>query len=163
FKHGRANTSLWTYIHTPNEFIQALSDFFVATETELSSREDFKGLERELTEIVTAIVTQVKTEDFLESAFYRMAAAHQSKIVKNPLANLDKIEKKPWAYTSGGSMATLVSCFFGLEDKPFEVSRWVENPMELLVFFIDTMKQTPHKLMADYLNKQNKSMLIHSP
>lgn len=163
FKHGRANTSQWTYIYTPNQFIQALSDFFVATETELSTREDFKGLERELTEIVTAIVMQIKTEEFLESAFYRMAAAHQSRMVKNPLANLDKIEKKPWAYTSGGSMATLVSCLFGLEDKPFEISRWVENPMELLVFFIDTMKQTPPKIMGEYMHKPNKSMLIHSP
>jgi hypothetical protein len=163
FKHGRSNTSQWTYIRTPAEFIQSLSDFFIATEIELASRDDFKGLERELTEIVTAIVTHIKTEEFLETAFYRMAAAHQSRIVKNPLENLDKIEKKPWAYTSGGSMATLVSCFFGLEDKPFEISRWVENPMELLVFLIDTVKQIPHKLMNDYINKPNKSMLIHSP
>lgn len=163
FKHGRSNTSLWTYIKTPAEFIQALSDFFIATETELASRDDFKGLERELTEIITAIVTHIKTEEFLETAFYRMAAAHQSRIVKNPLENLDKVEKKPWAYTSGGSMATLVSSFFGLEDKPFEISRWVENPMELLVFLVDTMKQIPHKLMNDYVSRPNKSMLIHSP
>jgi hypothetical protein len=163
FKHGRANTSQWTYIRNPNDFIQALSDFFIATETELSSREEFKGLDRELTEIVTSIVMQVKTEEFLETAFHRMAAVHQSRDFKNPLANLDKIEKKPWAYTSGGSMATLVSCFFGLEDKPFEVSRWVENPMELLVFLIDTIKQVPHKLMSEYTSKANKSMLIHSP
>jgi len=163
FKHGRANTSQWTYIQHPNEFIQALSDFFIATETELLSREEFQGLDRELTEIITAIVTHIKTQEFLETAFYRMAKAHQSRVIKNPLANLDKIEKKPWAYTSGGSMSTLVSCFFGLEDKPFEISRWVENPMELLVFLIDTIKQIPHKLMSDYINKPNKSMLIHSP
>lgn len=163
FKHGRTDTSQWTYIKTPIEFIQSLNDFFISTETELSSSEEFQGLEKELTEIVTAIVMQIKTREFLETAFYRMASTHQSKIVKNPLEHLEKIEKKPWAYTSGGSMATLVSCFFGLEDKPFEVSRWIENPMELLVFLVDAMKQVPHKLMEDYLKKPNKSMLIHSP
>lgn len=163
YKHGRANTSQWTYIHNPNDFIQALGSFFTATEIELSSRQEFTGLERELSEIITSTVQHTKTDEFLETAFYRMAAAHNSRIVKKPLEHLDKIEKKPWAYTSGGTMGTLVSCYFGLEDKPSEISRWVENPMELLVYFVDTIKQIPHKLMEDYASNPKKSMLIHSP
>jgi hypothetical protein len=163
YKHGRTNISSWTFIHNPNEFIDALSSFFIATETELSSREEFSGLERVLSEIVTIIAVHIKTPEFLETAFYRMAAVHQTRIIKNPLENLDKIEKKPWAYTSGGSMSNLISCYFGIDDKPFEVARWVENPMELLVFLVDTVKHIPAKLMEDYIKNPQKSMLIHSP
>lgn len=163
YKYGRSNTSQWTYIRTPNEFVEALVSFFTSTENELNSSEALQGLDRELSEIVTAVVNHVRTKEFLETAFYRMAAAHNTPIVNDPLEHLDKIEKKPWAYTSGGTMGTLVSCYFKLENKPTEVSRWMESPTELLVFLIDTIKQTPPKLMESYLADPNKSMLIHSP
>jgi len=92
-----------------------------------------------------------------------MAASHHTSIPKNPLEHLDKIEKKPWAYTSGGTMGSLVSCYFHLDQKPTESARWVENPMELLVFLIDTIKQIPPKMMDDFIKGSRKSMLIHSP
>ncbi len=163
YKHGRTNTAQWTHIHDPQEFIECLCSFFNASERELIHHDDFTGLERELTDITTAVVTHLRSEEFLETAFYRMAAAHQTRAIKDPLHNLDKIEKKPWAYTSGGTMGTLVSCYFGLEDKPTEVSRWVENCMELLVFFVDTIKQIPPKLTQDFISHPQKSLLMHSP
>ena len=92
-----------------------------------------------------------------------MAAAHKTRMVRDPLEHLDLIEKKPWAYTSGGTMSGLVSSYFRLEQPPAEVARWVENPTELLVFLIDTMKQTPPKIMQEFLDHPDKSMLIHSP
>lgn len=163
YKYGRANTSQWTYIYNSNEFIEALSAFFTATEIEIASREEFNGLQQELTEIVTAVATHVKNKEFLESAFHRMAIAHHTPVIKDPLEHLDKIEKKPWAYTSGGTMGSLVSCYFRLEHPPTEVSRWVENPMELLVFLADTLKQIPAKLSDPYSKNPRKGMLIHSP
>lgn len=163
YKYGRSNTSQWTFIHNPNEFIEALASFFTATENEISSSEVVEGLQKEFSEIVTAIVSHIRTKEFLESAFYRMAAAHNTPIIRDPLEHLDKIEKKPWAYTSGGTMGTLVSCYFKLENKPHEVSRWMESPLELCVFLVDTIKQIPPKLMEGYLSDPNKSMLIHSP
>ena len=163
YKYGRASSSQWTYIHSPEEFIDSLYSFFIATETELSSRSEFTGLEQELSELITAAASQIRTPQFLESAFVRMAIFHKTPLVKNPLENLSKIEKKPWAYTSGGTMSSLVSCYFRLENKPTEVGRWVENPMELLVFFIDTLKQIPHQIMADFQKNGRKSLLIHSP
>ena len=60
YKYGRANTSQWTYIYNPNEFIEALSAFFTSTETELASRKEFEGLQQELSEIITAVITHVK-------------------------------------------------------------------------------------------------------
>lgn len=163
YKYGRTNTSQWTYIENPQDFVGALNSFFIATENELVSRQEFKGLEQELSEIITAVVTQIKTVEFLETAFYRMAVVHKSKIIKDPLEHLDQIDKKPWAYTSGGTMGSLVSCYFGLEQLPAETARWVENPMELLVFFVDTLKQIPPKYMDHFFKENRQSLLMHSP
>lgn len=163
YKYGRSNTSQWTRIKTPNEFIEDLAAFFTATETEIVSIKSYEGMQTELSDIITAIVTHVRTKEFLETAFHRMAIAHQMPIIRDPLEHLDKIEKKPWAYTSGGTMGTLVSCYYRREQKPTEVSKWVESPIELLVFLVDSLKQIPHKLMEPYLTDPKKSMLVHSP
>lgn len=163
YKHGRANTSQWTKIQNGNEFIEALSSFFVATEPHISSDPALKGMEREFSEIVTSIINHIKTREFLETAFYRMAAAHRTPIVKDPLTNLDKIEKKPWAYTSGGTMNTLVSCYYRNTEKPTETNRWVENETELLVYLLDTMKQLSPADADLYFKGSRSSILMHSP
>ncbi|NGX42099.1 MAG: hypothetical protein K940chlam7_00376 [Chlamydiae bacterium] len=163
YKYGRSNTSQWTQINNHMEFIDALASFFIATETELTNAPEMKGLEEDLTEIFTAIVTHVRSTEFIETAFHRMAATHHSPIIKDPLENLGKVEKKPWVYTSGGAMSTLVSCYFRLETKPKEVSRWVENPMELLVFLIDSVKEVSDKILDEFEADPEKSLLIHSP
>ena len=163
YKYGRSNTAQWAYIQNAQEFIEALHSFFIASETEISSRQEFSHLEQELSEIITAITNQIRLPEFIETAFERMAIFHKTPLVKNPLENLEKVDKKPWAYTSGGGMGTLVSSYFRLDGKPVEVSRWVENAMELLVFFIDTMKQIPPKLMDDFIKTGRRSLLIHSP
>lgn len=162
-KHGRGNTAQWTQIYTADEFIEALIGFFTATESEIRHSAEMEGLEEEFTEMITAVVLKIRSPEFLESAFTRMAAAHHIAPIADPLNNLDKIEKKPWAYVSGGSMVTLISTYYRSEEKPHEVARWVESPTELLLFLIDTMKQLPPKLKDEYGKNPNKSMLIHSP
>ena len=163
YKYGRSNTSQWSYIYSPTDFIEALSSFFIATEHEIASSDHFSAVQAELSEVITAVVTHIRTKEFLESAFYRMAAAHQTSLVADPLNHLDQIDKKPWAYTSGGTMNTLISCYFRLEDKPTEVSRWVENPFELSVFLVDTIKQMPTKITDVFNHSSSKSLLMHSP
>lgn len=163
YKHGRANTAQWTRIKTPSEFIEALASFFVSTEIEISTSEEMVGLERELSDLTTAIVMQIRTPEFLETAFHRMARAHHVAPIKNPLENLDRIDKKPWAYTSGGTMGSLVSSYWKREQPPTDISRWVENPAELLVFLVDTMKTMPPKIAAEFESNPKKSLLIHSP
>ncbi len=163
YKHGRSNTSQWTLIKTPNQFIDSLGSFFTAIELELSSSDEFEGLQTELTEIITAVVSHVRTTEFIETAFHRMAAAHNTRAIKDPLEHLDSIEKKPWAYTSGGGMDTLISCYYKLDNPPTIISRWVDNPTELLVFIIDTLKQIPPKIIEEFLNAPSKSMLMQSP
>ena len=163
YKHGRENTSQWTLIYSPQEFIEALSSFFVMTEPEIVNASDMQGLEDELSQIITRLVTHVKTDEFLISAFHRMAEAHHAPIIKDPLEHLEIIDKKPWAYISGGTMDNLISCYFRLEEKPKSIERWVENELELLVFFIDTIKQMPHSILDKYLASKELSLLIHSP
>jgi hypothetical protein len=163
YKHGRSNTAQWQPIKTPNEYIDALVSFFTMSESEISGSEELQGMHEEFGQIVTAIVNHVKTKEFLETSFYRMGAAHNTRVVKNPLENLDKIEKKPWVYTSGGTMTTLVSCYWRREQKPTEVSRWVESPIELAVFLIDSIKQLPGKNSEELLKAPSNALLMHSP
>lgn len=163
YKHGRANTSQWTLIFTPGEFIDSLSAFFLASEKELIGDPRFEGLQDEVSEISTKLITHVRGNEFIESAFYRMAIAHNVAPLKDPLEHLDKIEKKPWAYTSGGGMHNLMSCYFRFDGRPVEEQRWVENEMELLVFFVDTMKQMPEKISEEYLKRPDRGLLAHSP
>ncbi len=163
YKHGRSNTSQWTRIQNANEFIEALSSFFVATESQIAGDDALKGLERDVSEIISSIINQIKTKEFLETAFYRMAEAHKTPIMKDPLEHLDKIEKKPWAYTSGGTMNTLISCYYRRDDKPLDIGRWVENETDLLTYLIDTVKQIPPISIDPYLKDRRSSLLIHSP
>lgn len=163
YKHGRSNTSQWTRIQNQHEFIDALSSFFVATEPQIAHALDGKKIEKDLSDVVTGIINHIKTKEFLESAFHRMAIAHKAPLIKDPLDNLDYIEKKPWVYTSGGTMNTLVSCYYRIEDRPKEVEKWVENEMELLVYLADTIKQIPYPFINPYLKEQRQSLLMQSP
>lgn len=163
YKHGRSSTSQWSPIKTPGDFIEALASFFSMTEPQIASMFEKEGVEKELTDVVTSIISHIRTKEFLETAFHRMAIAHRTPPIADPLNHLDQIEKKPWAYTSGGTMKTLVSTYFRLHEKPKEVSKWVENELELLVFLADTLKHIPQKLMEPYLNGSRTSMLVESP
>lgn len=163
FKHGRTNPSLWSLIYTPDQFIDHLARFFVLIENDISSREDLKLFQNEIPVIFDEIIRHVRTKDFLVSAFTRIALAHNLKPQSDPLNNLDKIPKKPWVYTSGGSMASLISCLYGLSDTPHEKSTWVESEMELLVFMADVLKELSSQLSQKYLDDKTKSMLAYTP
>jgi len=163
YKAGRSAVSQWERISTPLQFVDALVGFFVTTEKEILDSPELEGLEEDISRVVTAVVTHVKTQEFLETAFHRMARAHKVPMIEHPLENLDRVEKKPWVYTSGGTMGSLVSSYFGREMMPHEVSRWVESPTELCVFLIDTVKQMSPKASGLFLEEPKKSLLIHSP
>lgn len=163
YKHGRMNTSQWTRIDSPQEYSDALASFFVATESELSHMDELHGFEQEVGEWVTLLVNHVKTKEFLESAFQRVAIRNRSPIIKNPLENLEKVDKKPWAYTSGGSLEHLLMNYFKLRDKPQVVSRWVESPTELVVFIVDTLKKLPPKVQEELKSDEQMSLLMQSP
>lgn len=163
YKHGRDNTSQWSLIFSASDFIDYLANFFIATEGLLAAELPGKEFGQLLSTIVTAVVTHVKTEIFLKTALERMARAHGVALIPNALEQLDKVEKKPWVYTSGGSMKTLLSCYFGRGEPPTETSRWVESPLELLIFLVDTLKQMPHEQSQIFTPSSGKALLMHSP
>lgn len=163
YKHGRQNTSAWTFIRNYQEFIDTLTSFFNAFEVEFNRDPNIAGIEKEFTETITQMAVHIRSDDFINSAFHRMAIAHKTAPIKEPLKNLDKIAKKPWAYTSGGTMATLIANYFSREDKPAEASTWVESPQELLIFLEDLIKKMPYKEAEKFLEKRYASFLIHSP
>lgn len=159
YKYGRTNPSLWTKVTSLDEYIEALVSFFTITEQELLHRPEVQGIEAEFSSIITRLANHVRSDEFLESAFARTAIAHGVRPIAHPLANLQHVEKKPWVYTSGGSMNSLVSAYFCLEDKPEEVSRWVENETELLAFLIDTTRLSMNRSGAP----RPERLLMHSP
>jgi hypothetical protein len=163
FKHGRTNPSLWTLIYTPDEFVDNLARFFVLIENEILNKEYFKNFEKEIPYLFDEIIRHLRSKEFLITAFARIAKANQLAPIKDPLNNLDKIPKKPWVYTSGGSMASLVSCLYGLNHEPSQKAKWVESELELLVFLVDILKEMPWANAKKYVEKSDASLLAFSP
>lgn len=163
YKHGRADPSLWTLIYNAEQYIDSLLDFFTATETQIASECSWEGGERDVLDLTAAIVGHIRTEAFLTSALKRMAKAHQSPLTRASLADLQSLEKKPWAYTSGGTMTTLLKTYFCREGELTQEEKWVENESELLIFILDTLKSLPPKITDPYLRDPSKAMLMTSP
>ena len=163
YKSGRFRSSQWVLIKTPSDFIESLVGFFTLTENEMALSDQIKLVEREFREATTAIVMHIKTPEFLESSLFRMAKTHNTPIIKDPLNHLDKIDKKPWAYTSGGTMESLVSHYYKREEKPTKVARWVEHELELSVFLLETVRNFPVELIDEIEQEPEKSFLMHSP
>lgn len=163
YKWGRTNTSSWTLITNAAEFIDALANFFTITERELGNYAEFAGYEKELGILISEMVNKVRSREFLESAFDRMADAHGVPRVPDPLNNLEKVSKKPWMYTSGGSINSLVGCYWKREAKLTEIEKWMESPTELFTFVLDTLKEVPANTLETFVKNPKKSMLVHSP
>lgn len=161
YKGGRGHQ--WERIEGPDQFAESLANFFIATEQEITRTPECEGIEQEVSRLITSLVNHVRTTEFMESALQRLAQAHGERLVANPLQNLDKVKKKPWVYTSGGTMGSLITAYFKLEDKPEERDRWVENPTELLAFFLDTVRQLPKDRRTFLEKNPDTSLLIHSP
>ncbi|MGE3953975.1 MAG: hypothetical protein AB7F31_02100 [Parachlamydiales bacterium] len=158
YKQGREAPSAWTWIDGPDSYITSLVDFFIATEPQL--REEFGEL---IGELVGVIVRHIRSEPFLESALVRLAKAYQTPLPKEPLAHLDRVERKPWLYLSGGTMGELVAGYLGLEEVPKMRQRRVESPHDLLVFLLDTMKELPPAKSDPFIHNPMASMLMQSP
>lgn len=163
YKHGRSDPSLWTLIYNADQYIDALLDFFKATESQIAAACEWEGGEDEILELTSAIIVHIRSSAFLESALQRMAKAHDTPIVKSPLKNLPALEKKPWAYVSGGTIITLLKTYFCRESELTTEGKWVESESELLIFILDTLKNLPPKISNPFLKNPEKGMLMTSP
>ncbi len=163
YKHGRPDPSVWTLIYDAEEYIDVLLDFFTATESSIASACEWEGGQQEVLELTSAIIAHLRTRTFLETALQRMAKAHAAPLLQSPLRNLQAIEKKPWAYTSGGTMTTLLKTYYCREAELTSEEKWVENETELLIFILDTLKNLPPKITNVFLKGPRKVMLMASP
>jgi hypothetical protein len=163
YKHGRSDPSLWTLIYDSDQYIDSLIHFFSATESQIAAECDWEGGGQEVLEITSAMIAHVRTRVFLETALQRMARAHRAPVFQSPLKNLQAIEKKPWAYTSGGTMTTLLKTYYCRENELTSEEKWVENESELLIFILDTLKNLPPRITDPFLKDPHHAMLMTSP
>jgi hypothetical protein len=161
YKHGRPDPSLWTLIHDADQYIDSLLDFFTATESQIAVECSWEGGNQEILDITSAVIAHVRTRTFLETALQRMGKAHRVPLIS--LKNLQMIEKKPWAYTSGGTMTTLLKTYYCRENELTTEEKWVENESELLIFILDTLKNLPPNTTNAFLKDPRKAMLMTSP
>lgn len=163
YKHGRRDPSTWTVIQTGEEYIQALKSFFLAVETRVSSAYEWKEGEEVLEELTTSLIHYLDEERFLSSAIERMGKAHRVSQKGGALEDIERFQKKPWSYTSGGTMHTLLRCYYCLENDLSEEKVTLENPLHLLVFLLDLMKGLPYKTTRLFEENLEKGMLMFSP
>lgn len=150
YKHGRADPSQWTYIHSEREFQDALFSFFRLTEPQILDDCGWKRGKKELERVTTLIFNHVQTEEFMKSATERISKMYKQK-------------RTPWSYASGGTMETLVKCYYA-EENPIELEeRWVDSATDLLTFLIDTMKGLSGHVQDLYLENPDMGMLMYSP
>ena len=96
YKYGRSQTALWTMIHTPEEYIQHLTSFFVSTEIDLVQLPSCEGLEKDISDLVTVAINTIKRPEFLESSLVRLARAYHEALIPNPMEHLQQVKRKPW-------------------------------------------------------------------
>jgi len=163
YKHGRRDPLAWTLIHNEKEYIQSLNHFFLATEPQIAAECEWEEGEKELQELTTLLIHHLNTEEFLTSAIERMGKAHKTKQSGALIENISQVEKKPWSYTSGGTMHTLIRCYYCLEKDLTEEKRPIENPMDLLIFLLDLLKGLPYTATKAFEDNPKKGMLMYSP
>lgn len=163
FKHGRRDPSVWTLIQDGKTYVQSLKSFFIAVEPMIAAESEWEKGEEVLQELTTLLMHHLDTEEFLISAIERMGKAHQTVQKRSSLENIERFEKKPWSYTSGGTMHTLIRCYYCLEKELSEESRQIESPMDLLIFLLDLMKSLPYNVTRPFEENSEKGMLMYSP
>ncbi len=157
YKHGRRDPSQWTLIYTEEQFVQALVDFFSATEPQIAAVCDWKGGQEEVFKITSAIIHHVRSAVFIESAKERAARSSRA---HHPS---EGGQKTPWAYTSGGTLTTLVKTYYRRASELTWEEKWVENETELVIFLIDALKLAPPLVTDLFVKEPNLGMLANSP
>lgn len=150
YKYGRSKTSVWSLIYTAKQYITALCDFFSTIETVLKHELEDSPNVNLLTEVTSALLALLQTEEFLQTAFLRIAKAHK----EAPPKDLEKASKKPWSFTAGGSMSNLLSVYYKKESAVTDEEFWADNTTDLLSAIITHTKN---------ISSTHKEILISSP
>ena len=154
YKHGRSDPLLWTPILDRKGYQNTLRDFFLSVEPALlamlESEED-KPLVEDLT---GKLSLHVQTDLFMSSAEERIQQRDET---------TKRFAKTPWSYLSGGSMTTLLSCYYCLEKEMQVAKNTPSSPFDLLVFLFELLKDLPYRITRLFENNPDKGMLMFSP
>lgn len=142
YKHGRRDPSAWTFIQSEEEFFSALRHFFVAVEPQVAAECEWEEGVKELELLTTDLVHFIDTETFHKTALRK---------------------KKPWSYTSGGSLHTLLKGYFSIEGEINEEKRPIKDPTDLLTFLLDLLKSLPYHVTKPFETDPHASLLMYSP
>ncbi|MEM8727479.1 MAG: hypothetical protein AAGE99_02030 [Chlamydiota bacterium] len=142
YKHGRSDPTAWTFIRDENAFFDSLRHFFIAVEPQLVAACEWEGGIKELEALTTKLVHFIDTD-----TFHRF-------VLK---------EKKPWSYTSGGSLHTLLKGYFMIEKTIAEEKRPIESPTDLLTFLLELLKNLPYSVTKPFETDADASLLMYSP
>lgn len=162
FKNGTTSLARWQPIYNAQQFIEALTTFFRVSEMEIKDKEEFIGIERDLSEIVTALMLHVRSDRFLQLSFQRLL---REKGLNDPPMELHLLENStttPWCFVSGGTMDALVSHYYGRLEEA-SISRFTPYRCdELWVFLIDTIRSLPQWLKDKMDKPPGLPLLMHS-
>ncbi len=134
FKHGRSDSSLWTWIHDQTQFIQALVEFFTLIEQPLTHVCTTEVEKKVLEEMTTVVILHVRSDEFIQMVLARAKASN----------------RLPWAYLSGGSVSQLIPLYFRTNSLKKE-SREVHDELDLFVFLLETLKSLPPSITKKFL------------
>lgn len=137
YKHGRNDPALWTTVHDAERFIKVLVEFFTTTEPSILHACKTSHEKAIVESMTTLILQHLQSPHFLQAA----------------LARANRLNRKPWAYLSGGTMDQLIPVYFRCSSPLKKESREIADELELFVFLLDTLKAFP----------ETSELLIQSP
>jgi len=146
YKHGRNDSSLWTFIYTPQQFVQALVDFFTLIENSILHACETQVEKKIVEEMTTSILQHVQSELFIKAAMARAGA----------------LARMPWSYLSGGTMDQLIPIYFRASSPPVKESREVPDALDLFIFLVETLKALPPKVTQRFLDDPSRGLLMES-
>ena len=156
YKHGRRDPTTWTSITDRNSYIDALIDYVRMVEGRLIADCDWEEGKEEIVTITTLLIHQLEEDEFFLTAQKRSKQLHLQ-------AKTQALEVTPWSYISGGSMEALLKCYFRTESSIQKEERIIESPQDLLIFWIETLKNAPAPLTNPCLKDHQRSLYAYSP
>jgi hypothetical protein len=142
YKHGRSEPRVWELIKDEKQYIKSLRDFFISIEMALVNNCTWEKGKGEISLITQVVLEHLESEKFLKSSFERVLVFGK---------------KNPWSYISGGTLQSLVSCYFECKNKLIEEEILPEGPMDLVIKIVDLLKELPNPKEGQHL------LLIQSP
>lgn len=156
YTHGRKDPSLWTIIENEDGFIKHLRDFFISIESNVIA--SFPDLTEDITYFLTEVIQFIQTSRFLPTVYKRIAVLQSKQFTE--IAK-EKIEDKPWAYISGGTMKTLLTTYFRQDIACIE--KETKSCHDLIFFLIKMLREAPQEIQQALLNNPKKAFLLYSP